>query len=247
MIKRILNDCLLWIIAAVACILWRLLAAKEQIFSYLGLFIGLMMMWILVGLIFLKYRNSFRETWLWKEVLSLLLTSAGVYVAARFVVPMLNFPFSMLVVQWTVLLVTIMNFVMILATHYWKYALNMTVPMMQIEQRENAVVKREDAVRSPESQEAIHQSVLSITTEADYQLLLERANLNNRRTKVVANRDRFSFVQIPDYQYDTLVDLTRLNDAKGINKRFCIVNQKLPDEGRYVCCYRPQEFVKEKI
>ena len=42
-------------------------------------------------------------------------------------------------------------------------------------------------------------------------------------------------------------DLTLLNDAKGINRRFCIVNQKLPDDGLYVCCYRPQEYIKQKI
>jgi lipopolysaccharide/colanic/teichoic acid biosynthesis glycosyltransferase len=54
-------------------------------------------------------------------------------------------------------------------------------------------------------------------------------------------------MQIPDYQYSTLVDLRLLNEAKGLNRRFCIVNQKLPDNGVYVCCYRPQEYVKKKI
>ena len=71
--------------------------------------------------------------------------------------------------------------------------------------------------------------------------------MDSRLTKSVCDRNRFAFLQIPDYQYQTIVDLTLLNDAKGINRRFCIVNRKLPDEGRYVCCYRPQEYIKSKI
>ena len=78
-------------------------------------------------------------------------------------------------------------------------------------------------------------------------MLLEKARLDSRQTKAVCDRNRFAFLQLPDYQYSTIVDLTLLNDAKGINRRFCIVNQKLPDEGRYVCCYRPQEYIKSKI
>ena len=95
--------------------------------------------------------------------------------------------------------------------------------------------------------ETIHQSVLSITTEEDYQMLVKQALINNKRTKIVANRDLFSLLQLPDYQYNTIVDLTLLNDMRGINRRFCTVNHKLPDEGQYVCCYRPQEYVKQKI
>ena len=50
-----------------------------------------------------------------------------------------------------------------------------------------------------------------------------------------------------DYRYSTIVDMTILNNIRGINKRLCVVNQKLPDEGVYVCCYRPQEYVKQKM
>lgn len=150
-------------------------------------------------------------------------------------------------IVWVVSIGLLAELVLIVIRHYWRYATNMDVPAMQIEQRANATVTRPDEPRTAESLETIHQAVLSLTTEEDYQLLLERANLDSRQTKIVANRDRFSLLQLPDYQYATIVDLTLLNDAKGINRRFCIVNQKLPDNGRYVCCYRPQEYIKSKI
>ncbi len=247
MVKRILTDCLLWLVATVICVLWRLLAAKVEIFNYIILFAGMMLVWVVLGLVTRKYSRSYKESWYWQDLLSLLLTGGGLMLLLWWLLPRINSSFSLHVALWTVGVVMVLDAVIMLVMHYYKYALNMTVPVMEIEQRDNAVVLREDLPRSPQSVETIHQAVLSLTTEEDYQMLLKKAALDNRRTKIVANRDRFSFMQIPDYQYDTLVDLTLLNDAKGINKRFCIVNKKLPDNGRYVCCYRPQYYLREKI
>lgn len=246
MLKRITVDTVLWILSSVICILWRLLAAKEQILPYITLFAAMMCVWILTGLVARKYR-SYKLLWAWQEYVSLAIV-AGVELALIYwCLPLLYPALSTTVAAWTLGLVCAMDAVVILVLHYWKYATNMNVPVMEIEQRENACVGREDEKRSEASIETIHQTVLSITTEEDYQMLREKANLDSRQTKIVANRDRFGFMQIPDYQYSTLVDLTLLNDAKGIDKRFCIVNQKLPDNGRYVCCYRPQEYIKQKM
>lgn len=180
-------------------------------------------------------------------ILWLLLVIAAIG-ACLYILPGGQLPdWARITIVWVVAIGLAAELVLIVLRHYWRYATNMDVPAMQIEQRENAVVKQPDEVRTAESLETIHQAVLSLTTEEDYQLLLEKAKLGSRQTKIVANRDRFSLLQLPDYQYATIVDLTLLNDAKGINRRFCIVNQKLPDNGRYVCCYRPQEYIKQKI
>lgn len=247
MIKRVLSDCVLWIVASVIVLFWRLLADKYEVNGYLLLFAVMMVVWVLLSFCTCKYNRSYREAWYWQEMCSMMGAGAMLMLLIWLVFPHLPYAFSSTVAYWTVGMVMILDAVVILLKHYWKYALNMTVPAMQVEERENAVVTREEGIRSDKSIKTIHQSVCSLTTEEDYQMLLTKAGLDRRRTKVVANRDRFSFMQIPDYQYDTLVDLTLLNDAKGINKRFCIVNQKLPDNGRYVCCYRPQEYVKQKV
>lgn len=246
MYKRISVDILLWVVSAIICILWRVLANKEQVMPYVLLFAIMMVIWVLVGIVVRKYR-SYKITWAWQEYLSMVVV-AGVELALIYgVLPRLDLGLSTTVAAWMVGIVAAMDSLVILVLHYWKYATNMNVPVMEPEQRENAVVGRKDEERSQASKDTIHQMVLDITTEEDYQMLREKANLDSRQTKIVANRDRFGFMQIPDYQYGTLVDLTLLNDAKGIDKRFCIVNQKLPDNGRYVCCYRPQEYIKQKM
>ena len=245
-VKRFGLDIFLWISAATICLIWRVAADKESIWGYIWNLLALMALWLMVAFGTRLYR-SYKTTPLWQALLSLAGTTALLLLANYYLFPLIFSPFSTTPGVWVISVVAVCDLLVILTEHYWKYATNMTVPAMQIEQRAGATVTRPDEERSEVSKETIHQSVLSITTEEDYQLLVEKAKLNNRQTKIVANRDRVSLLQLPDYQYNTIVDLTLLNDAKGINRRFCIVNQKLPDEGRYVCCYRPQEYIKQKI
>lgn len=242
---QLIFDIILWVISFAICMVWRVAAHKSQILVYCHVFLAMMIVWLVAGLLTRKYR-SYKELWFWQEFLSMLI-AGGCSIALIYIIHGYQPTFSTTVALWGVIIVMLMDTMGILITHYRKYALNMTTPPMTIEQRNDAFVRHPSEQRSPESIEAIHQSVLSLTTEEDYQMLLNKAHLDNRQTKAIANRDRFSFMQIPDYAYLTLVDLTVLNDAKGINRRFCIVNQKLPDNGNYVCCYHPQEYAKAKI
>lgn len=226
--------------------LWRWLDDKYEVGVYLLLFAGMAVAWTLIAWAVQLYR-SYRTTWLWQSVMSLLLTMGIMVALCYWVLPLLPWQFSPKVAIWMVLIVGAMDFFVVIGEHYWKYATNMMVPPMQIEQRSNATVTRQDTPRTAESVESIHQSVLSVTTEEDYLMLRDKARLNSMQTRVVCDRNRFSMLQIPNYQYATIVDLTLLNDTRGINKRLCMVNQKLPDDGRYVCCYRPQEYIKQKI
>ena len=244
--KRVAADILVWVVVALLCMLWRWIDAKSSIAAYWSMYGVLAVLWVVIGFVVQLYR-SYKDAWLWQAMLSLVADAAILIALCWWVLPQLPYSLSPKVATWSVMIVGAIETVLVFAAHYWKYATNMTVPVMQIEQRKNAQVSRPDEKRKQDSIRSIHQSVLSVTTEADYYMLRKRARLDSRQTKVVCDRNRFAFLQIPDYQYRTLVDLTLLNDTKGINRRFCIVNQKLPDDGIYVCCYRPQEYMKSKI
>lgn len=243
---RIAIDLLIWLAVTLLCLLWRWSADKSEIDGYWSLFVILAILWVVIGWVVQLYR-SYKETWLWQSILSLL-ADAGILVALCYwLLPHATEPLSIRVATWAIMVVAACELVVVILEHYWKYATNMTVPVMEIEQRENAIVTTHDAPRDERTINTIHQSILSVTTEQDYAMLRTKAHLDSRMTKVICDRNRFSILQITDYQYNTIVDMTLLNDTKGINKRFCLVNQKLPDEGRYVCCYRPQEYIKQKI
>ena len=244
--KRVAADLMVWVVVGLLCMLWRWIDDKSSIAIYWGMFGVLAVLWVLIGFVVQSYR-SYKDAWLWQAMVSLVADAAILIGLIWWVLPQLPYQLSPKVATWSVLIVGAIETVLVFVAHYWKYATNMTVPAMQIEQRKNAHVQRPDEKRRQDSIRSIHQSVLSVTTEADYYMLRKHARLDSRQTKVICDRNRFAFLQIPDYQYKTLVDLTLLNDAKGINRRFCIVNQKLPDDGIYVCCYRPQEYMKAKL
>lgn len=226
--------------------IWRWVADKSEMNAYWVLFLVLMAVWMLLGWIVQMYR-PYKEIRFWRAWLAIVLDAGILIGLCWWLLPQTPYNLSPKVAMWTIMIVGGMETFIALMEHYWKYATNMTVPVMEIEHRPDAFAARPDSPRSVKSMRSIRQSVLSVTTEEDYRMLLEKAHLDSRQTKAVCDRNRFAFLQIPDYQYQTIVDLTLLNDAKGINRRFCIINQKLPDEGRYVCCYRPQEYIKQKI
>ena len=244
--RRAMVDIIVWIIAAALCMLWRWVADKSEIASYWALFGVLAVLWVGVGMLTQLYR-SYKNMWFWQSMLCMIADAAILIGLCRWVLPQLPFSLSPRVAMWTILMVGAMETIVVLMEHYWKYATNVNVPVMQIEQRKHAQVQRADEKRSKSSIESIHQSVLSVTTEIDYFMLRKKARLDSTQTKVICDRTPFSILQIPEYQYKTIVDMTLLNDMRGINKRLCMINQKLPDEGRYICCYRPQEYIKQKI
>ncbi len=244
--KRIGIDLIIWVIATAVCLLWRYAADKSELWAYVFMAALLAITWVLLGVLLQLYR-SYRVAWYWQSSLSCILTGVMLMVGSYYILPLTPLGVSTHVATWLIGIVMFIDLIVILIEHYWKYAQNMTVPVIEIEHRSGATVSRPEEERSERSKETVHQAVTSITTEEDYQLLVDKAHINSRLTKVVADRERFSLLQLPDYQYQTLVDLTLLNDARGINKRFCVVNAKLPDNGQYVCCYRPQEYIKSKI
>ena len=246
MYRRIIGDIFVWVLAAASCMMWRWVANKSEMNAYWVLFLVLMAVWMLLGWIVQMYR-PYKEIRFWRAWLAIVLDAGILIGLCWWLLPQTPYNLSPKVAMWTIMIVGGMETFIALMEHYWKYATNMTVPVMEIEHRPDAFAARPDSPRSVKSMRSIRQSVLSVTTEEDYRMLLEKAHLDSRQTKVVCDRNRFAFLQIPDYQYQTIVDLTLLNDAKGINRRFCIINQKLPDEGKYVCCYRPQEYIKQKI
>ena len=182
--KRVGVDLLVWLLAVLLCMFWRWIADKSEIKAYWVLFGVLAVLWVVVGYAVQLYR-SYKETYIWQSLLSVIADDIVLIVLSWVVLPRLPYSLSPRVATSMIVLVGGLELVVVLLEHYWKYATNMDVPVMPIQPREKKT-----------------------------------------------------------YERDTIIDEVPLNDIRGINKRFCVVNQQLPDDGKYVCCYRPQEYEK---
>ena len=163
---------IVWALAALMCMIWRLAADKSSIGAYWALFGVLAVLWVVVGMIVQVYR-SYKETWFWQAFVTLVMDAVIMIGLCWWILPKFSWGLSPNVAMWTILVVGAIETVVVLMEHYWKYATNMTVPAMQIEHRQDAVVTRADEPRTKASLESIHQSVLSVTTEEDYRMLLD--------------------------------------------------------------------------
>ena len=182
--KRVCIDLLVWMLAVLLCMLWRWIADKSEIKAYWVLFGVLAVAWVLVGYAMQLYR-SYKETYVWQSLLSVIATDIVLIGLCWGLLRYVPYSLSPGVATSMILLVGGIEMVVVLMEHYWKYATNMDVPVMQIEKREQK-----------------------------------------------------------EYAQSKIVDDTPLNDIRGINRHFCTVNQQLPDDGQYVCCYRPQEYMR---
>lgn len=50
-----------------------------------------------------------------------------------------------------------------------------------------------------------------------------------------------------NYKYKVIINLEKLNNIRGINKMFQVINQKLPDEGILFCCFESKSTRKRNI
>ena len=73
--RRILIDLLMWVIAALLCMLWRWVTDKSEIAVYWSLFGLLAVMWVIIGFAVQLYR-SYRIVRLWQSVLSVIADAA---------------------------------------------------------------------------------------------------------------------------------------------------------------------------
>ena len=133
--KRVAVDLLVWVLAVLLCMLWRWIADKSEIKAYWVLFGVLAVAWVLVGYALQLYR-SYKDTYLWQSLCSVIADDIVLITLCWLVLPRIPYSLSPNVATWMILLVGGMEMVVVLLEHYWKYATNMDVPVMQIEKRE---------------------------------------------------------------------------------------------------------------
>ena len=84
--RRIFVDLLIWVLAALACWAWRMVADKSGIAAYWSLFGVLAVLWIFIGWIVQLYR-SYKDTWFWQSILSLAADSIILVFLCRWALP----------------------------------------------------------------------------------------------------------------------------------------------------------------
>ena len=156
-----------------------------------------------------------------------------------------HFSIWVLLTIWLVMLV--MSLLYLIFKHAYRYALNPEeTPSVASERQPQSVLKSPENL-SEDDQENLRTSILQFSPEAALRYIEQHVNLYSSNTFTLRSTELYNIQKLQNYRYDTLINFMPLNQIRGVNKLFATVNDKLPDDGVWICCFEPQSVTKRNI
>lgn len=98
-----------------------------------------------------------------------------------------------------------------------------------------------------ESYNKLCSTIQSHSGDKVLKFLCENDSIDCGNTYVFASTDIRILEYQLQYQFSTIIQLERLNNILGINRMLSIANEKLPDDGIFVCCFETKSTYKKVL
>lgn len=157
----------------------------------------------------------------------------------------MNYSMNVLLTIWLVMFV--FSFIFLLFSHAYRYALNEEEEVERAPERGPQAALKEAQYYDHYQQRNIQETILSYATPKALRWLENSVEVYSSNTFIVCTSELFNLQKLKPFRFDAIVNLKPLNQIRGINKMFGVVNDKLPDDGLFVCCFEPQGMVKKRI
>ena len=205
------------------------------------------LMWLLFGYMCHRY-IPVKYMKMGKDVRRLLAASVLLYAGMSGYMMLMegrNFSVWVLLTLWLVMLGA--SLIILIFKHAYRYALDADDAPIEAPKREPQMVLNIGETISKEQQQALRDSILEFAPEKALRYVEKSVDLYSTNTFTLRSTDLFNVKKLPNYRYDVIVNFMPLNQIRGVNKLFTTVNDKLPDNGIWVCCYEPQSVTKRNI
>ena len=236
------------LILSVVVVLWWFPLSTEIPFQKYDVFaVVFSAVWLLTGYLchryvpvkYLKMGMDIRRL-----VFSAVLTF-GVMYGYMWILSNKQFSIWVLLTIWLVMLV--ISLVYLVIKHAYRYALDADEKPIEAPKRAPQGVIHAPQPISERDKEALRNSILEFTPENVLRYIEKNVDLYSTNTFTLRSSDIYNTRKLPSYQFDTIVNFMPLNHIRGVNKLFTTVNDKLPDDGIWICCYEPQSVTKRNI
>ena len=183
------------------------------------------------------------------NILRLLVVSAVVFglMSAYMFLLYKSEKFSIYVLLTIWLAMFIMSILFLLITHAYRYALNAEPEIARDINRKQQKVLHEPVLLEGEEKKRCYDTITELTSQRVLKHILQYVELASSNTFTLNTSEIYNIARLRHYAYDVIVNFMPLNQIRGINKMFGMVNDKLPDNGTFICCFQPQEVVKRQI
>ncbi|MBP5307251.1 MAG: sugar transferase [Paludibacteraceae bacterium] len=246
--KLFFLDFFYWIVSVFIVWFWRFFSEKVFVLDYILVLAVAMVAWLGIAFFCGRYNKYLSFTGFFPRLLRLILVTV--------VFAILTVLLSSYFVRWVSsdVLIAAFSVVGVLAIigdvlyFAYRYALNVDdrVPSYKNTrppQSLNVPVER----LLPADLKNLENTLYSLIGQKGINVLRQYVDLGASTTKCLITGTLFNVSSLRAFHYDTIVNLMPLNTIRGINKIFCTVNTKLPDNGKFVCCFTSQEIIKKEI
>ena len=156
-----------------------------------------------------------------------------------------NFSIWVLLTIWLAMLAA--SVVFLIFKHAYRYALDADETPMEAPKRAPQTVLRAAEQLAESDKKALQESILEFTQEKVLRYVEKNVDIYSTNTFTLRSADLYNIKKLPNYRFDAIVNFMPLNQIRGVNKLFTTVNDKLPDNGIWICCYEPQSVTKRNI
>lgn len=156
-----------------------------------------------------------------------------------------TFSVYVLLTIWLVML--IFCTIHLIFSHAYRYATYAEPELERAPERGAQVVLRPKVEITEERFEEVKELIESVIGKQAFSYLNSQVDMVSSNTFTLNTSELYNFQKLKYYRFDTIVNFMPLNQIRGINQLFGVVNDKLPDDGCFVCCFEPKSTTKKKI
>ena len=156
-----------------------------------------------------------------------------------------NFSIWVLLTIWLAMLGV--SVVFLVFKHAYRYALDADEGTIESPKRIPQGVLHPAEQLTQSDKKALRESILEFSEEKVLRYVEKNVDLYSTNTFTLRSTDLYNIKKLPTYRFDAIVNFMPLNHIRGVNKMFTTVNDKLPDNGIWICCYEPQSVTKRNI
>ena len=174
-----------------------------------------------------------------------ILTFGTMLVYMYVIPPHRNYSIWVLLTIW--LAMCAWTIVILIISHAYNYATYAEPEPPRKLNRAPQAVLRKPVERDPQQTQAIRKAISDTASPLLLNFLDKYISVASSNTFVMRSSEIFNIQKLRDYRFDVIINLMPLNQIRGINHMFGMVNDKLPDDGLFICCYEPQSTTKRNM
>lgn len=246
--KLFFLDVFYWIVSALTIWFWRFFSEKVVVLDYIMVLGGAMLVWIIIALFLGRYKKYLSFTGFFPRLIRLILIALVFAVLTELLSEYFIDSISGDVLFLAITGVGILAVIGDMLYFSYRYALNVDdrpPSYRNVRSPQPLAVPVQRLL--PSDLKNLENTLYSLIGQKGINVLNRHVDLGASTTKCLITGTLFNVSSLRAFHYDTIINLMPLNTIRGINKIFCTINTKLPDDGKFVCCFTSQEIIKKEI